>query len=150
VLSGNASIDEAMLTGESMPVEKAKYDKVIGGTIVQHGNIRMIATKVGSNTVLAQIIELMKKAQAAKPPVQKLGDKGGFHICSGSDIHRTHNFRHYLLCCSYRTANRADECDCSIGNFMPLRNGLSHAYRCNGRAWPRRKKRDTNKGRRYD
>ncbi len=75
VLSGNASVDEAMLTGESMPVEKEKYDKVIGGTIIQHGNIRMIATKVGANTVLAQIIELMKKAQAAKPPVQKLGDK---------------------------------------------------------------------------
>jgi Cu+-exporting ATPase len=75
VLSGNASVDEAMLTGESMPVEKEKYDKVIGGTIVQHGNIRMMATKVGANTVLAQIIELMKKAQAAKPPVQKLGDK---------------------------------------------------------------------------
>jgi len=64
-----------MLTGESVPVEKEKYDKVIGGTIVQHGNITMIATKVGSNTVLAQIIELMKKAQAAKPPVQKLGDQ---------------------------------------------------------------------------
>jgi len=75
VLSGNASVDEAMLTGESIPVEKEKYDKVIGGTIIQHGNIRMIATKVGSNTVLSQIIELMKKAQAAKPPVQKLGDK---------------------------------------------------------------------------
>jgi Cu+-exporting ATPase len=75
VLSGDASIDESMLTGESIPVEKAKYDKVIGGTIVQHGNIRMIATKVGSNTVLSQIIELMKKAQSAKPPVQKLGDR---------------------------------------------------------------------------
>jgi len=75
VLSGEASVDESMLTGESIPVEKGKYDKVIGGTIVQHGNIRMMATKVGSNTVLSQIIELMKKAQSAKPPVQKLGDK---------------------------------------------------------------------------
>jgi Cu+-exporting ATPase len=75
VLSGNASVNESMLTGESVPVEKGKYDKVIGGTIVEHGNITMLATKVGSNTVLSQIIELMKKAQAAKPPVQKLGDK---------------------------------------------------------------------------
>ncbi len=75
VLSGNASVDESMLTGESLPVEKQKYDQLIGGTIVQHGNIRMMATKVGSNTVLSQIIELMKKAQAAKPPVQRLGDK---------------------------------------------------------------------------
>lgn len=75
VLSGNASVNESMLTGESVPVEKGKYDKVIGGTIVEHGNITMMATKVGSNTVLSQIIELMKKAQAAKPRVQRLGDK---------------------------------------------------------------------------
>jgi Cu+-exporting ATPase len=75
VLSGDASVNESMLTGESIPVEKGKYDKLIGGTIVEHGNITMIATKVGSNTILSQIIELMKKAQAAKPPVQKLGDK---------------------------------------------------------------------------
>ncbi|MEO8884529.1 MAG: cation-translocating P-type ATPase [Mucilaginibacter sp.] len=75
ILSGSASVDEAMLTGESVPVDKDKYDKVIGGTIVQNGNFTMLATKVGSNTVLSQIIELMKKAQAAKPPVQKLGDK---------------------------------------------------------------------------
>jgi Cu+-exporting ATPase len=75
VLSGDSSVNESMLTGESIPVEKGKYDKLIGGTIVEHGNITMIATKVGSNTILSQIIELMKKAQAAKPPVQKLGDK---------------------------------------------------------------------------
>jgi Cu+-exporting ATPase len=75
IFEGSAAVDEAMLTGESLPVDKNKYDKVIGGTIVQNGNFRMIATKVGSNTVLSQIIELMKKAQAAKPPVQKLGDK---------------------------------------------------------------------------
>jgi Cu+-exporting ATPase len=75
VLSGNASVNESMLTGESIPIEKGKYDTLIGGTIVEHGNVTMIATKVGSNTVLSQIIELMKKAQAAKPPVQKLGDR---------------------------------------------------------------------------
>lgn len=75
ILSGSASVDEAMLTGESVPVEKDKYDKVIGGTIVQNGTFHMLATKVGSNTILSQIIDLMKKAQAAKPPVQKLGDK---------------------------------------------------------------------------
>jgi Cu+-exporting ATPase len=75
ILSGSASVDEAMLTGESMPVDKAVYDKVIGGTILLNGNFHMLATKVGSNTILSQIIDLMKKAQAAKPPVQKLGDK---------------------------------------------------------------------------
>jgi len=75
VLSGNASVNESMLTGESIPVEKGKYDTLIGGTIVEHGNVTMIATKVGSTTVLSQIIDLMKKAQAAKPPVQKLGDQ---------------------------------------------------------------------------
>lgn len=75
ILEGSASIDESMLTGESLPVEKQKYDSVIGGTIIQHGNIRIVATKVGAHSVLAQIIDLMKKAHAAKPPIQKLGDK---------------------------------------------------------------------------
>jgi Cu+-exporting ATPase len=75
IISGSASVDEAMLTGESVPIDKEKYDKVIGGTIVQNGTFHMLATKVGSNTILSQIIDLMKKAQAAKPPVQKLGDK---------------------------------------------------------------------------
>ncbi|HEY0899851.1 MAG TPA: cation-translocating P-type ATPase, partial [Sphingobacteriaceae bacterium] len=75
VLSGEASINESMLTGESVPVDKTKYSPVYAGTIVEKGNFRMLATKVGKQTALAQIIDLMKRAQAAKPPIQKLGDK---------------------------------------------------------------------------
>lgn len=75
VLSGEASVNESMLTGESVPVDKTKYSPVYAGTIVEKGNFRMLATKVGKQTALAQIIDLMKRAQAAKPPIQKLGDK---------------------------------------------------------------------------
>lgn len=75
IVWGDASVNESMLTGESIPVEKGKYDAVIGGTILERGSIRMLVTKVGNKTVLAQIIDLMKRAQAAKPPIQRLGDK---------------------------------------------------------------------------
>lgn len=75
IVWGEASVNESMLTGESIPVEKGKYDAVIGGTILERGSIRMLVTKVGNKTVLAQIIYLMKRAQAAKPPIQRLGDK---------------------------------------------------------------------------
>ncbi len=75
IISGDASIDESMLTGESIPVDKSASAKVIGGTIVINGNIRMRAEAVGDETVLAKIIELVKKAQQSKPDIQKLGDK---------------------------------------------------------------------------
>jgi Cu+-exporting ATPase len=75
IIWGEASVNEAMLTGESIPVEKAKYDRVIGGTLIEKGSIHLMVTKTGKNTILSQIIDLMKKAQAAKPQIQKLGDK---------------------------------------------------------------------------
>lgn len=75
IISGEASIDEAMLTGESIPSEKTISDKVIGGTILLSGNFRMRAEKVGNDTTLSKIIDLVKKAQQAKPNIQKLGDK---------------------------------------------------------------------------
>lgn len=75
IISGDASVDEAMLTGESIPVEKTIADKVIGGTISLNGNFRMRAESVGNDTTLSKIIELVKKAQQAKPNIQKLGDK---------------------------------------------------------------------------
>ena len=75
IISGRASVDESMLTGEGIPSEKNVGDAVTGGTILVSGNIRVKAKKVGKETVLAHIIELVKKAQNTKPSIQKLGDK---------------------------------------------------------------------------
>ena len=75
IISGFATLNESMLTGESVPVEKKKYDTVFGGTIVVEGNFTMLASKVGKHTTLSHIIALMKQAQALKPSIQKVGDK---------------------------------------------------------------------------
>jgi Cu+-exporting ATPase len=74
VLEGNTSIDEAMLTGESMPVDKMIGDKVYAASINKNGMIRFKATKVGADTALAQIIKLVEDAQGSKAPIAKLAD----------------------------------------------------------------------------
>ncbi len=74
VTKGSTSIDESMVTGESIPIEKKAKDKVIGATINGSGSIEIEATKVGSETMLAQIINLVKEAQGSQPPIQKLVD----------------------------------------------------------------------------
>ena len=75
VRSGRSSVDESMVTGESIPVEKAQGDRVIGGTLNAEGAFDMEATAVGSRTALAQIVRLVEQAQASKPPIQKLADR---------------------------------------------------------------------------
>ncbi len=75
VLSGFTSIDESMITGESMPTEKKSGDKVIGGTINTTGSISFRATAIGKETVIAHIIKLVEEAQSSKAPVQHLVDK---------------------------------------------------------------------------
>ncbi len=74
VLSGLSSIDESMITGESIPVEKAEGDALIGATVNQRGLLRMRATKVGADTVLANIIRMVEQAQGSKAPIQRLAD----------------------------------------------------------------------------
>ena len=75
IVSGSAYIDESMITGESIPTSKNKDADVIGGTIITDGNVKIKASKVGSDTLLSQIIELVKNAQNNKPNIQKLGDQ---------------------------------------------------------------------------
>jgi Cu+-exporting ATPase len=75
VLAGASAVDESMLTGESMPVEKRPGDRVIGGTINRTGAFRYRATTLGADSVLAQIVKLMRDAQGSRAPIQKLADR---------------------------------------------------------------------------
>lgn len=74
VKEGYSSVDESMVTGESLPVEKRPGDKVIGATINKTGTFKFEATKVGKDTVLAQIIRLVSEAQGSKPPIARMAD----------------------------------------------------------------------------
>lgn len=75
IVEGNSSLDESMITGESIPVDKTIDDEVIGATINKFGSFKFKATKIGKDTVLSQIIKLVEEAQGSKAPIQRLADK---------------------------------------------------------------------------
>jgi P-type Cu+ transporter len=75
VLAGESAVDESMITGESIPVSKREGDEVIGATVNKTGSFRFRATKVGSETALAQIIRMVEQAQGSKAPIQRLADR---------------------------------------------------------------------------
>lgn len=80
VEDGDSEVDESMVTGESLPVHKAPGSAVIGATINANGTLRVRATKVGSDTALAQIVKLVQEAQNSKAPGQRLADKAAFWL----------------------------------------------------------------------
>jgi P-type Cu+ transporter len=75
VMQGRASVDESMVTGESMPVSKSEGDRVIGGTVNQNGALVVRADKIGRDTMLARIVDMVARAQRSRAPVQRLADR---------------------------------------------------------------------------
>lgn len=81
VIKGESSVDESMLTGESIPVEKNRNDEVIGGSINFNGSLEVEITRVGEDTTLAKIIKLIEDAQGKKAPISKIADRvAGFFV----------------------------------------------------------------------
>jgi Cu+-exporting ATPase len=75
IISGRSSVDESMLTGESLPVEKTAQDRVMGGTLNQHGSFQYRATTLGSGSALSQIVRLLREAQGSRAPIQRIADR---------------------------------------------------------------------------
>ncbi|MQL51240.1 heavy metal translocating P-type ATPase [Desulfofundulus thermobenzoicus] len=86
IIEGHSAVDESMITGESIPVEKKPGNEVIGATINKTGSFKFEATRVGRDTALAQIIRLVEDAQATKAPVQKLADFVAGHFIAGVHV----------------------------------------------------------------
>jgi P-type Cu+ transporter len=83
IVEGQSAVDEAMLTGEPIPVDKRPGDEVIGATINREGLLKVKATKVGAGTALAQIIQLVDMAQTSKAPIQRFADKASNYFVPG-------------------------------------------------------------------
>jgi Cu+-exporting ATPase len=75
VISGRSTVDESMLTGESLPVEKAAEDRIIGGSLNQNGSLHYRASSLGADSVLAQIVRLLREAQGSRAPIQRVADR---------------------------------------------------------------------------
>ncbi|RUV30185.1 copper-transporting ATPase, partial [Mesorhizobium sp. M1A.T.Ca.IN.004.03.1.1] len=75
VLEGQSTVDESMMSGEPLPVEKSKGDSLTGGTINKNGSLVMAAEKVGADTVLSRIVDMVAKAQRSRAPIQGAVDR---------------------------------------------------------------------------
>jgi P-type Cu2+ transporter len=105
VEEGQSEVDESMVTGESLPVHKEAGSEVVGATINKNGTLRVRATKVGSDTALAQIVKLVQEAQNSKAPGQKLADRAAFWLVLVALIGGTVTFAAWALASDRPTAD---------------------------------------------
>lgn len=126
IIDGETSIDESMVTGESMPVKKHAGDKVIGGTINGNRSFTMVAEKVGSETLLAQIVKMVGEAQRSRAPIQRLADVVSAYFVPAVVIAAIIAFIVWFLLGSFASAVVAAvsvliiACPCALGLATPM------------------------------
>ena len=129
VMEGASSVDESMVTGESVPVEKRAGDRVTGGTVNGTGGFVMRAERVGSETLLAQIVAMVSEAQRTRAPIQRLADVVASYFVpavvgiAAADLCRVVDLRPAAA-----PRLRADQRRCRADHRLPLRVGTGHAH----------------------
>ena len=142
VIEGSSSVDESLMTGEPIPVEKTSGSRVIGGTVNGTGSFVMRAERVGSETLLAQIVRMVSEAQRSRAPVQKLADRVASYfvpavvLVAVAHVHRLGRFGP-AAANGARAAERRRRAD----HRLPLRARPRHADGDHGRHGPRRARR---------
>ena len=140
IRSGSGAVDESMLTGESIPVEKTAGDRVIGATINTSGALEIEATSLGASSVLARIVTLMKEAQGSQAPIQRLADRISAVFVPAVVVDRGRHVR-AVDDRSRRAVVRvgADRGGCGPDHRLPVRDGPGGADRGDGGQRPRRR-----------
>ena len=148
VLEGESAVNESALTGESIPVDKAVGDSVSAATANQSGFLRCEATRVGEDTTLSQIIQMVSDAAATKAPIAKVADRvSGVFVPAVITIAVVTTAVWLLLRPAHRLRTGARHL--RAGHQLPVRAGSGHAGRHHGRQRPRREKRHSLQDRRF-
>jgi Cu+-exporting ATPase len=127
VIDGQSSVDESMITGESIPVDKKIGDKVIGATINKTGYLKFRATSVGANTVLASIIEMVERARSSKAPIQRMADRAAhyfipivFVIATSASLFWFFSGQSHAFSLSVFATVLVVSCPCALGIATPM------------------------------
>ena len=142
VREGASAVDESMVTGEPMPVEKSTGDKVTGGTLNTSGSFIMEAERVGNETMLAQIVKLVSEAQRSRAPMQRLADKVSAYFVPAVIVAAILAFCSLgFLRSRAAPGSRLGRCRSRSDHRLPLRPRPRHAHVHHGRRRPRRSRR---------
>ena len=150
ITDGKSTVDESMITGEPMPVEKQKDDPVIGGTVNQTGSFLMVAEKVGQDTVLSQIVNMVADAQRSRAPIQKVADLVAGYFVPAVVVIAIVTFLVWAIAATgaARPGLGLRQCGGRADYRLSLRPGPRHADVDHGRHWPRSEGGRSHQGRR--